>query len=217
MHKFGLVFKHELRTLVLRKSYLIVLVLVPLLVSVAWLAGVYLLLGWKLNMFSVVAFPLLVGMGIDNGIHVFHRWREVRSVRVVLREVGGPITLTTLTTFIGFAGLIFANHVGIQTLGLTAAAGMWLVLLGAVATLTGNLTGARPGWFVDVGAGDLHLLIRRRYLHEHDTVELLAISVWNADGRLVRLIEFDAGALDEALATLAEMSGVPVVRLDRPD
>ena len=66
-------------------------------------------------------------------------------------------------------------------------------------------------------AGDLHLLIRRRYLHEHDTVELLAISVWNADGRLVRLIEFDAGALDEALATLAEMSGVPVVRLDRPD
>jgi len=30
MHKFGLVFKHELRTLVLRKSYLIVLVLVPL-------------------------------------------------------------------------------------------------------------------------------------------------------------------------------------------
>jgi uncharacterized protein len=111
------------------------LVLVPLLVSIAWLAGVYLLLGWKLNMFSVVAFPLLVGMGIDNGIHVFHRWREVHSVRVVLREVGGPITLTTLTTFIGFAGLLFANHVGIQTLGLTAAAGMWLVLLGAVATL----------------------------------------------------------------------------------
>ena len=63
-------------------------------------------------------------------------------------------------------------------------------------------------------AGDLHLLIRRRYLHEDDTVELLAISVWTVDGRLVRLIEYDAGALDVALATLAELSGVPVVRLD---
>lgn len=63
-------------------------------------------------------------------------------------------------------------------------------------------------------AGDLHLLIRRRYLHDHDTVELLAISAWNSDGRLVRLVEYDDGALDEALAALAELSGEPVVRLD---
>jgi hypothetical protein len=63
-------------------------------------------------------------------------------------------------------------------------------------------------------AGDLHLLIRRRYLHDHDTVELLAISVWNPDGRLVRLVEYDDGALAEALAALAELSGEPVVRLD---
>jgi hypothetical protein len=65
-------------------------------------------------------------------------------------------------------------------------------------------------------AGDLHLLTRRRYLHERDTVELLAISVWNTDGRLVRLVEYDADALDEALAALAELSGEPVVRLEAP-
>lgn len=63
-------------------------------------------------------------------------------------------------------------------------------------------------------AGDLHLLIRRRYLHDQDTVELLAISAWNPDGRLVRLVEYDDDALGDALATLAELSGEPVVRLD---
>ena len=63
-------------------------------------------------------------------------------------------------------------------------------------------------------AGDLHLLMRRRYLNERETVELLAISAWNADGRLVRLVEYDAAALDEALAALAELAGEPVVRLD---
>lgn len=63
-------------------------------------------------------------------------------------------------------------------------------------------------------AGDLHLLMRRRYLHERETVELLAISEWNADGRLVRLVEYDADALDASLATLAELAGAPVVRLD---
>ena len=65
-------------------------------------------------------------------------------------------------------------------------------------------------------AGDLHLLIRRRYLHDQDTVELLAISAWNADGRLVRLVEYDADALDAALAALAELSGEPVIRLEEP-
>jgi len=63
-------------------------------------------------------------------------------------------------------------------------------------------------------AGDLHLLMRRRYFHDRETVELLAISAWNADGRLVRLVEYDASALDEALAALAEFSEDPVVRLD---
>ena len=66
-------------------------------------------------------------------------------------------------------------------------------------------------------AGDLHLLLRRRYLHDQDTVELLAISAWNADGRLARLVEYDAGALDEALDALAELSGEPVVRLEGSD
>jgi hypothetical protein len=66
-------------------------------------------------------------------------------------------------------------------------------------------------------AGDLYLLTRRRYLHEHEVVELLAISEWNADGRLVRLVEYDADALDEALAALGDLSGEPVARLDAPD
>lgn len=111
------------------------LVLVPLVVSITWLAGLHLLLGWKVNMFSIVAFPLLVGLGIDDGIHIYHRWAEEHSLRVVLREVGGPITLTAVTTFIGFAGLLMTDHVGIRSLGLTAAVGIALALVGSIVTL----------------------------------------------------------------------------------
>lgn len=115
------------------------LVLAPLVISLGWLAGVYELMDWKLNIFSVVAFPLLIGLSIDDGIHLYHRWRETHCLRTVLREIGGPITMTTLTTFIGFAGLIFADHVGVQSLGLTAGLGVWLTLLGSVATLSALL------------------------------------------------------------------------------
>jgi len=60
-------------------------------------------------------------------------------------------------------------------------------------------------------AGDRVLLTRRTYRYRTGSAELLAVSVWNDEGHLVRFIEFDADALDDALATLAEVSGEPVV------
>ena len=60
-------------------------------------------------------------------------------------------------------------------------------------------------------AGDRCLLTRRTYCHRSGSVELLAVSVWDERGHLVRFVEFDADALDAALATLADVSGEPVV------
>lgn len=62
-------------------------------------------------------------------------------------------------------------------------------------------------------AGDLHLLTRRAYRHDDDVVELLAVSAWTEEGKLSRLVEFDAGAIDHALQVLAELSREPVIRL----
>jgi hypothetical protein len=76
--------------------------------------------------------------------------------------------------------------------------------------------GMRVGGSTVAVAGECCLLTRRQYVQQGNAVELLAVSVWNDDGRLARLIEFDADDLDEALAVLAEVSGEPVVRLDGP-
>jgi hypothetical protein len=62
-------------------------------------------------------------------------------------------------------------------------------------------------------AGDLCVLTRRSYTNSSSVVELLAVSVWDEDGRLVRLIQFDVDALDAALAELAEVAGEPAVLL----
>lgn len=60
-------------------------------------------------------------------------------------------------------------------------------------------------------AGDRCLLTNRTYQHRTGSSELLAVSVWDDEGHLVRFVEFDADALDDALETLAEVSGQPVV------
>ena len=66
-------------------------------------------------------------------------------------------------------------------------------------------------------AGSWCVLTRRRYHRRDEEVELLAVSVWNPEGKLERLIEFDADALDEALSVLAEVSGEPVLRIPDDD
>src|SRR5690606_20153623 len=68
--------------------------------ALLWLVALMLVLGWKLDFFNVIVLPLLIGMAQDDALHIFERWREAGPGRlgVVLRETGGAVFLTTLTT-----------------------------------------------------------------------------------------------------------------------
>jgi predicted RND superfamily exporter protein len=113
--------------------------------SLAWVVALMLLLGWKLNFFNVIVLPLLIGMAQDDALHIYERWREAGpgQLSLVLRETGGAVFLTSLTTVCGFAGILFANHRGLQSMAWIAVAGMTLALVAAVALLPSVL------WVVD--------------------------------------------------------------------
>lgn len=103
--------------------------------ALLWLAAVFVALGWTLNLFNLVALPLLVGMGQDDALHILHRYREEGPGRLphTLRETGGAVVLTTITTIIGFSSMLFVDHVGLHSLG-------WTVVLGMVFCLLASLT-----------------------------------------------------------------------------
>ncbi len=109
-------------------------VLLTVGLALLWLAGLFALLGWKLNLFNLISLPLLVGMGQDDSLHIIHRYREEGpgSLRFVLQETGGAVFLTTLTTVIGFSSMLFVHHQGLSSLGWTACIGMILCLLSSV-------------------------------------------------------------------------------------
>lgn len=109
-------------------------VLLTVAVALLWLAGVFALLDWKLNLFNLIALPLLIGMGQDDSLHIIHRYREEGpgSLPRVLRETGGAVFLTTLTTVIGFSSMLFVQHQGLRSLGWTTVIGMVLCLLSSV-------------------------------------------------------------------------------------
>ncbi len=120
-----------------RRGQYVVAILVPLVLGASTLAGFLYVTGMKLNYFNVVVIPLLLGMGVDNGIHLFSRFLEegTGAFTKVMRHTGGAMFLTTLTTCIGFGGLWVANHSGLHSLATTAIAGMSACLLASLFTL----------------------------------------------------------------------------------
>jgi predicted RND superfamily exporter protein len=107
------------------------LAMVPLAMGVVWMMGAMRLLQIPFNFANLVAVPLIIGVGIDNGVHVIHRIRfEGRSgMRVVLRHTGRAILIASLTTMIGFGSLALASHRGLASLGLVLLIGVAACLI----------------------------------------------------------------------------------------
>ncbi len=113
------------------------LVLIPLLTALAWVTGLMYVLDFKINIYNMVAFPTVIGMGIDNAVHVFHRYREAGpgSLRLVLRTTGIALLATTMTTMVGFAGLVPAHHPALYWIGTVSLLGLGCAFITAVTVL----------------------------------------------------------------------------------
>jgi predicted RND superfamily exporter protein len=111
--------------------------LIPLLVGFSWLFGLMLLFGLKFNFYNLVVIPAILGIGCDNGVHLAHRFREegVQASREVLKSTGQHISIGSLTTMLGFAGLLFTQHPGLQSIGVMAVLGIGMTLLSALVLL----------------------------------------------------------------------------------
>jgi len=111
-----------------------VLVLTPLFISVLWLVGLMTLLGIKFNFYNLVVIPSILGMGIDSGVHIFHRYLEEGpgSIPYVLRHTGVAVFVCTLTTMVGFSGLLLAHHPGLNSIGKLAVLGLSFTLLASL-------------------------------------------------------------------------------------
>jgi len=110
------------------------LALVPLVIGVLWMLLGMELFGLKLNFFNMVVLPAILGIGNDAGVHMVHRYREEgrQSIWTVLRSTGEHVTMGTLTTMIGFGGLLLSFHPGLNSMGTLAALGLGTTLGAAI-------------------------------------------------------------------------------------
>ncbi len=118
----------------LRVSFLVML---PLLIGFTWIGGIMFLDGMRFNIYNIVVLPSIVGISVDSGVHIYHRYLEEGpgSLRYVLRHTGVAIAMATVTAIIGYSGLITASHPGLQSIGRLAVIGIGVTFLTAVFVL----------------------------------------------------------------------------------
>ncbi len=114
-----------------------VMALVPLAVGMIWMLGLMRLFNLQFNFANLVAVPLIIGVGIDNGVHVVHRllFEGREGMSVVLRHTGRAILIASLTTMIGFGSLALASHRGMSGLGIILLLGVGCCLITSTVVL----------------------------------------------------------------------------------
>jgi len=110
------------------------LALLPLIVGILWMLLLVELFGAKLNFYNLIVLPAVLGIGNDAGVHLVHRYMEEGrgSIRHVLRSTGEHVAMGSLTTMIGFAGLLLSFHPGLQSIGQLAVMGIGATLAAAL-------------------------------------------------------------------------------------
>ena len=99
--------------------------MIPLTMGMASAVGVLALFGGTLNPANLIAFPLILGVGVDNGVHVLNDYR--RRTKGKPYELGFAtgygIFVSALTSIVGFGTLMIARHQGLASLGLALTVG----------------------------------------------------------------------------------------------
>jgi uncharacterized protein len=125
----------------------VILALLPVAIGTLWLLGVMGWAGLPFNPANIMTLPLVIGIGVTNGIHVLNRFAEERTPSILARSTGKAVLVSGLTAIAGFGSLILAKDRGIHSLGCIMSIGIATCMIAGLTflpALLNLLSGWRP-------------------------------------------------------------------------
>jgi len=117
------------------------LVLAALLLASLMTAATTVAIDLPLNFADVIVLPLLLGIGVDSGIHLVQRHRTHGPSEHMLRtSTARAVFFSAATTIISFGTLAFSSHRGVASLGLLLAFGLVYMLVANLIFLPAFIT-----------------------------------------------------------------------------
>jgi predicted RND superfamily exporter protein len=107
------------------------LTILPLFMSMGSLLGIMVIFDIKFDFINIISIPLLIGIGIDDAVHINHRYLQEGKGNMdkTISATGSAVLLTTLTTIIGFASFIPAIMRAMRSTGIVLTIAMALAFL----------------------------------------------------------------------------------------
>jgi predicted RND superfamily exporter protein len=106
------------------------LVMTPLILAGLFTMASTVLTGTPINFANIIALPLLLGLGVDNGIHMVEKLHHSLSEEqnIYQSSTARAMFYGALTTASSFAGLAFSPHEGIASMGLVITIGIFWIM-----------------------------------------------------------------------------------------
>ncbi len=121
-----------------------VLAMFPSIGGVILLLGVMVITGLNFNPVNLIVLPLILGIGVDNGIHLLQDFRrQIASGAdsyAPSPDTTNGVLMTSLTSIVGFGSMMVSAHQGLFTIGILLAIGIAGSLLIALIPLPALLT-----------------------------------------------------------------------------
>lgn len=95
----------------------VILASLPLGLGVLLMFGLLGYWGVPLNPANMIALPLILGIGVDYGVHIVHEYHEQRGPYRMSSSTAVAVFVDSLTTIVGYGALMVASHRGLQSLG----------------------------------------------------------------------------------------------------
>ena len=105
-------------------------------VGLALTLGILGICGVPLNPANLIILPLILGIGVDNGVHVMHDFHaKPGQVYVLSPSTINAIILCSTSTMVGFGSMMIAAHQGLYSLGIVLTIGVAACMVVALVAL----------------------------------------------------------------------------------
>jgi predicted RND superfamily exporter protein len=115
--------------------------LAPTVIGLIWAAGLLAMARVELDLFALFAVVTFIGVGVDYGIHLVHRFQERGDARRAVSELAPVILVAAAITLLGYGTLLDSTYPPLRSIGIVSAVSVLTLAAASVLVLPALLMG----------------------------------------------------------------------------
>jgi uncharacterized protein len=126
-----------------RSARLVILALSPTAIGLIWAAGILAVAQVELDLFALFAVMTFVGIGVDYGIHLIHRYRQLQDPGRATAELAPVIMVAGAITLFGYGTLVTSSYPPLRSIGIVSAVSVVTLVMASLLVLPAMLNEMR--------------------------------------------------------------------------